>query len=157
MGVWLQGSDFLWSAIKEVTSPPEGPFLGLTADTPAHSPWDHDRSSLIHEAPRPHTVAPHSPPHSSWAGCVCSSDLTDLGPDSPPVSHLSPSWISPCLSKLVRVSTGTPGLMPTWTSRDVLRHRRDKTWKIWVSMSQAGTPSNPCILFLLPSSYLSLF
>ena len=41
----------LGSAIEKVTSPPEGPFLGLTADTPAHSPRDHDRSSLIHEAP----------------------------------------------------------------------------------------------------------
>ena len=27
-----------------------GPFLGLTADTTAHSPLDHDCSSLIHEA-----------------------------------------------------------------------------------------------------------
>ena len=39
------------SAIEKVTSPPEGPFLGLTADTPAYSPLDHDCSSLIHEAP----------------------------------------------------------------------------------------------------------
>ena len=39
-------------------------------------------------SPGPHSVAPHSPPHRSWAGCVCSSKLTDLGPDSPPVSYL---------------------------------------------------------------------
>ena len=51
-GGWLvTGSRFLLgSAIEEVTSPPEGPFLVLTADTPAHRPWDHDRLSLIHEA-----------------------------------------------------------------------------------------------------------
>ena len=28
------------SAIEEVTSPSEGPFFGLTVDTPAHSPQD---------------------------------------------------------------------------------------------------------------------
>ena len=51
-GCLVTGFRFLLgSAIKEVTSPPEGPFLGLTADTPAHSPRDHDRSSLIREAP----------------------------------------------------------------------------------------------------------
>ena len=50
-GCLITGFRFLLgSAIEELTSPPEGPFLGLTADTPAHSPWDHDRSSLIHEA-----------------------------------------------------------------------------------------------------------
>ena len=77
----------LGSAIEEVTSPPRGPFLGLTVDSPAHSPRGPDRSSVIHAAPGL-TVAPHSPPHSSQASCVCSSELTDLGPDSPPVSHL---------------------------------------------------------------------
>ena len=41
----------LGSAIEEVTSPPGGPFLGLTFDTPAHNPQDPDRSSLIHAAP----------------------------------------------------------------------------------------------------------
>ena len=40
----------LGSAIEEVTSPPMGPFLGLTADTPAYSPRNPDRSSLIHAA-----------------------------------------------------------------------------------------------------------
>ena len=77
----------LGSAIEEVTSPPGGPFLGLIVDTPAHSPQDPDHSSLIHAAPT-HSVAPHSPPHSSRAGCVCSSELTDLGRDSPPISQL---------------------------------------------------------------------
>ena len=38
----------------------------------------------------------------------------------------------------------TPGLMATWTSRDVLRHWWDKTWKIWESVSQAGSASSPC-------------
>ena len=41
--------------------------------------------------------------------------------------------------------------------RDVLRHRWDKTWKMWESVSQAGSAFSPCIFFLLPSSYLSLF
>ena len=40
----------LGSAIEEVTLAPGGPFLGLTVDTPAHSPQDPDRSSLIHAA-----------------------------------------------------------------------------------------------------------
>ena len=42
---------FLMSAIEEVTSPLGGPFLGLTVDSPAHSPQDSDRSSVIHAAP----------------------------------------------------------------------------------------------------------
>ena len=41
----------LGSAVEEVTSPPRGPFLGLIVDSPAHSPQDPDRSSLIHAAP----------------------------------------------------------------------------------------------------------
>ena len=40
----------LGSAIEEVTSPPGGPFLGLTVDSPAHSPQDPDPSSLTHAA-----------------------------------------------------------------------------------------------------------
>ena len=77
---------FLGSAIEEVTSPPGGPFLGLTVDSPAHSPQDSDRSSIIHAAPGL-TQLHHINLHSSRAGCVCSSELKDLGPDSPPVSH----------------------------------------------------------------------
>ena len=42
---------FLGSAIEEVTSPPGGAFLGLTVDSPAHSPQDSDRSSIIHTVP----------------------------------------------------------------------------------------------------------
>ena len=41
----------LGSAVEEVTLPPEGPFLGLTVDSPAHSPQDPDPSSLIHADP----------------------------------------------------------------------------------------------------------
>ena len=41
----------LGSAVEELTLPPEGPFLGLTVDSPAHSPQDPDPSSLIHAAP----------------------------------------------------------------------------------------------------------
>ena len=40
----------LGSAIEEVTSPPGDPFLGLTVDSPAHSPQDPDHSSLINAA-----------------------------------------------------------------------------------------------------------
>ena len=45
---------------------------------------------LIHH-PRssgPHSIAPHNPLHIARAGCVCSSELTDLGPDSPPIFNL---------------------------------------------------------------------
>ena len=41
----------LGSSIEEVTSPPGGPFLGITVDKPAHSPRDTDHSSLIHAVP----------------------------------------------------------------------------------------------------------
>ena len=38
------------------------------------------------------------------------------------------SWRIPWRDSFPRC---TPGLMATWTSRDVLRHWWDKTWKIW--------------------------
>ena len=41
----------LGSDVEEVISPPWGPFLGLTVDSPAHSPQDPDPSSLTHAAP----------------------------------------------------------------------------------------------------------
>ena len=41
----------LGSAVEEVTSPPGGPFRGLTVDSPAHSPQDPEPSSLINAAP----------------------------------------------------------------------------------------------------------
>ena len=41
----------LGSAVEEVTLPPEDPFLGLTVDSPAHTPQDPDPSSLTHTAP----------------------------------------------------------------------------------------------------------
>ena len=63
---------FLGSAIEEVTSPPEEPFLGLTADTPAHSPRDHDRSSLIHEAPGL-TQLHHTALHTAPGQAVCAA------------------------------------------------------------------------------------
>ena len=77
----------LGSAIDEVTSPPRGPFRGLTVDSPAHSPQGPDRSSLIHAAPGL-TQLHHTVLHTAPGQAVCSSLLTDLGPDSPPVSHL---------------------------------------------------------------------
>ena len=62
----------LGSAIEKVTSPPEGPFLGLTADTPAHSPRDHDGSSLIHEAPGL-TQLQHTAVHTARGQAVCAA------------------------------------------------------------------------------------
>ena len=63
---------FLGSDIEEVTSPPEGPFLGLTGDTPAHSPRDHDRSSLIREAPGL-TQLHHTALHTAPGQAVCAA------------------------------------------------------------------------------------
>ena len=72
-GCLVTGFRFLLgSAIKEVTSPPEGPFLGLTADTPAHSPRDHDRSSLIREAPGL-TQLHHTALHPAPGQAVCAA------------------------------------------------------------------------------------
>ena len=67
---WL--TFLLGSAIEEVTSAPEGPFLGLTGDTPAHSPRDHDRSSLIHEAPGL-TQLHHTALHTAPGQAVCAA------------------------------------------------------------------------------------
>ena len=76
----------LVSATEEVTSPPRGPFLGLTVDSPAHSLQDSDHSSVIHADPGL-TQLQHIIFHTAPGQAVCSSELTDLGPDSPPVSH----------------------------------------------------------------------
>ena len=62
----------LGSAIKEVTSPPRGPFLGLTVDTPAHSPQDPDHSSLIHTAPGL-TELHHKVLHTARVQAVCAA------------------------------------------------------------------------------------
>ena len=60
----------LGSAIEEVTSPPGGPFLGLTVDKPAHSPRDTDHSSLIHAVPGL-TQLHHTALHTATGGlCV---------------------------------------------------------------------------------------
>ena len=72
-GCLVTGFRFLLgSNIEEVTSPPEGPFLGLTADTPAHSTRDHDRSSLIHEAPGL-TLLHHTVLHTAPGQAVCTA------------------------------------------------------------------------------------
>ena len=72
---------------------------------------------------------------------MCSFELTDLGPDSPPVSHHF-SILNESLSlkacQCPQLHTGADDHM---TSRDVLRHRWDMTWKIWESMSQTGPPA----------------
>ena len=62
----------LGSAIKEVTSPPVGPFLGLTVDTPAYSPRGPDHSSLIHEAPGL-TQLHHTALHTAPGQAVCAA------------------------------------------------------------------------------------
>ena len=63
---------FLMSASEEVTSPPGGPFRGLTVDSPAHSPQDSDRSSVIHAAPGV-TQLNHVTLHSAPGQAVCSA------------------------------------------------------------------------------------
>ena len=52
-GVWLVAGFrvLLGPAVEEVTSPPGGPFMGLTVDSPAHSPQDPAHSALNHAAP----------------------------------------------------------------------------------------------------------
>ena len=62
----------LGSAVEEVTSPPGGPFLGLTVDSPAHSPQDSDRSSIIHAVPGL-TQLHHITLHTSPGVAVCSA------------------------------------------------------------------------------------
>ena len=62
----------LGSAIQEVTSPPRSPFLGLTVDSPAHSPQDPDRSSLSHAAPGL-TQLHHTALHTAPGQAVCAA------------------------------------------------------------------------------------
>ena len=148
---------FLGCAIKEVTSPPGGPFLGLTVDSPAHSLQDSESSLVIYAAPGL-TQLHHITLHTAPGQAVCAGlSWQNWAQTHLPFPTGSPSWMSPFLSKPVCVPSCTPGLMTTWTSRDVLRHRWDKTWKIWESMSQAGSASSTCRFILLPFSYLSLF
>ena len=63
---------FLGTTIKEVTSPPGGPFLGLTVDSPAHSPQDPDLSSVIHAAPGL-TQLHHTALHAAPGQAVCAA------------------------------------------------------------------------------------
>ena len=62
----------LGSAIEEVTSPTGGPFLGLTVESPAHSPQDSDRSSLIHTALGLNQLH-HTALHTAPGQAVCSA------------------------------------------------------------------------------------
>ena len=57
---------------KELTSPPLGPFLGLTVDSPAHSPRDPDHSSLIYTAPGL-TQFYHTALHTAPRRAVCAA------------------------------------------------------------------------------------
>ena len=65
-----------------------GPLPGIDSWQPCTQPSGSWTLIPHPHSPGPHSVAPHSPPRSSRAGCVCSSELTDLGPDLPPVSYL---------------------------------------------------------------------
>ena len=62
----------LGSAIEEVTSPPGGPFLGLTVESPANSPQYPDRSSLIHAA-LGLTHLHHTALHTALGQAVCAA------------------------------------------------------------------------------------
>ena len=139
----------LGSAIKEVTSPTGGPILVLKVDTPAHSPRDPDLSSVIHTAPGL-TQLHHTALHPAPGQAVCSSELTDLGPDSLPVSHLFSILDESMSLKACLCPTCTLGMMHTWTCRAVLRHRRDKTWNMWESCLRQSVPPTPVYY----SSYL---
>ena len=74
---WVPGLGFrvpLGFATEEVTSPPRGPFLGLTVDSPSHSPQDPDLSSLIHAAPgltQLHLTALHTAPGQAVCAALC--------------------------------------------------------------------------------------
>ena len=106
-------------------------------------------------SPGPHTVAPHSPPHSSQAGCFCSSDLTDLGPDSPPVSLLFYVLDESMSLKACLCPTCTPGwyLHGLLGMSSAISGARPGTYGSHVSVNQC---LQPLYIFLLPSSYLSL-
>ena len=60
------------SAFEEVTSPPEVPFLGLTVDTPEHSPQYPDRLSVIHATPSL-TQLHHTAFHTAPRQAVCAA------------------------------------------------------------------------------------
>ena len=62
----------LGSAIEEVTSPPGGSFLGLTVDSPAHTPQDPDCSSPIYAAPGL-TLLHHTALHTAPGQDVCAA------------------------------------------------------------------------------------
>ena len=62
----------LGSAITEVTLQPGGPLLGLTVDSPAHTPQDPDHSSLIHAAPGL-TQLHHTALHTAPGQAVCAA------------------------------------------------------------------------------------
>ena len=107
-GFWV----FLGSAIEEVTSPPRGPFLGLTVDSPAHSPQDSDHSSVIHATPgltQLHHITLHKAP--GQAVCAALSWQT-WAQTHLPFPNCSPSWMSLFLSKPVSVPSCTWGWWP---------------------------------------------
>ena len=77
----------LGSAVEEVTSPPGGPFMGLTVDSPAYSPQDPDRSSLIHAAPA--SLSSNTQPSTKLLGSLCVQLLVDR-PGPRLTSHFQP-------------------------------------------------------------------
>ena len=106
----------LGSTIEEVTSPPGVPFLGLTVESPAHSPQDPDYSSLIHAAPGL-TLLHHTALHTAPGQAVCAAlSCQTWAQTHLPFHTCSASWMSPCLSKPVGVPTCPTAMMPAWTS-----------------------------------------
>ena len=102
----------LGSAAKELTSPPGGPFLGLTVDSPVHSPRDPDHTSLIYAAPgltQLHHTGLHTAP--GWAVCAAVRWQTWAQAQLQFLTS-SPSWMSPCLSKPVYVLPAHRGWCP---------------------------------------------
>ena len=116
---WVPGLGFrvpLGSATEEVTSSPRGPFLGLTVDSPSHSPQDPDCSSLMHAAPGL-TLLHLTALHTALGQSVCAALCWQAWAQTHLLFHTcSPSWMSPCLSNPVGVPTCPPGIMPAWTS-----------------------------------------
>ena len=118
---------------------------------PAQGPSPHPlRAPVTAPEPRPASSARRSPTlRRSRAESYRTPAASASGPAPRPRPALS---LKAC--QCPQLHTGADDRM---TSRDVLRHRWDKTWKTWESMSQTGSASSPCRFFLLPFSYLSLF
>ena len=130
----------LGSSILEVTSPHGGPFLRLTVDSPAQSPWDTDHSSFIHEAPgltRLHHTALHTA-----TGRLCVQLWVDrpghrLTSRFPTVLH--PGWV--LVSQSLSVS---PYARLGWWPHGFLEMSSD------IGGTRPGKYGSPCISHSVP-------